>query len=58
MIIAKGDSGATNHYWRKDDRKFLENVKHIQGPEDTLPNNECIKSDQQGQLPISEKLSV
>ena len=30
VVIAKGDSGATNHYWRTKDAHILENIKtHI-----------------------------
>jgi len=27
VIIAKGDSGATNHYWRPKDKYYLSNLK-------------------------------
>ena len=57
VIIAKGDSGATNHCWRKEDIDFLQMIQHSICLEVTLLDNSVIKSDQQGHLPISQKLS-
>ena len=56
-VIAKGDSAASNHYWRLQDMDTLTNVKSAPGPTVTLPNLTTITSTQQGQLPLSQKLS-
>ena len=56
-IIAKGDSGATSHYWRDKDRACLKNIISSPGPTVTLPNNTKITSREQGQLPLHAKFS-
>ena len=56
-IIAKGDSAASSHYWRKEDAQCLENVQHFAGPSVLLPNQETIQANQRGQLPLSPALS-
>ena len=57
-VIAKGDSGATQHYWRDQDKCCLDNISSFDGPEVTLPNNEVIKSTERGSLPLSTKLGI
>ena len=57
MVIANGDRRATNHYWREEDMTCLKNIIRAVGPNITLPNNSVLKSDQQGYLLISSKLS-
>ena len=56
-IIAKGDSGATSHYWWDIDRACLQNIEDLQGPTVTLPDNSTISSTEQGQLPLHSSLS-
>ena len=55
VVISKGNSGATNHYWRKEDIDCLKMIQRDIGPEVTLPDNSVIKSDQHGHLSISKK---
>ena len=57
ICIAKGNSGATSHYWRDIDRKYLTDVNISPGPTVTLPNNEKISSTEQGRLPLHSNLS-
>ena len=57
MVIAKGDSGATIHYWREENMTCLKDIIRAVGPNVTLPNNSVLQSDQQDQLPISSNLS-
>ena len=57
IVIAKGDSGATKHYWRLKDKDVLNNLKLFQGPNVTLPNNMSIRSTEKGNIPFSSKLS-
>ena len=57
MIIAKGDSGATSHYWRERDKSCLHKIKNAPGPTVTLPNNTTITSTSCGRLPLHESLS-
>ena len=57
-IIAKGDSGATQHYFSLKAAPHLLNVttdKH--GPTVTLPNNQVIKATHSAHLPLSSSLS-
>ena len=39
IIIAKGDSTASSHYWRVQDKEVLENIKNCLGLSVLLPNN-------------------
>ena len=48
MVIAKVDSGDTNHYCRKQDITCLQLFQRVIGPEITLPKNSVIRSNQQG----------
>ena len=52
-IIAKADSGASNHYWMIKDKKILLNLMHSLGPTVYLPNNTSIKSNEHGFLPLT-----
>ena len=56
-VIAKGDSGATNHYWRTEDAHVLVNRRKCSGPKVSFPNNETTTATEVGELPISNKLS-
>ena len=58
MIIAKGDSGATSHYWREQDKRCLQQIEHAPGPTVTLPNNTTITSTARGRLPLHNSLST
>ena len=55
--MAKGDTGATNHYWRSQDKNILKNRK--KGPEIAvqLPDSNIITSSEIGDLPLSSSLS-
>lgn len=56
--IAKGDSGATNHYFAiKDANTLLQVTPDANGPMVTLPNKACIKATHQGHLPYTKYLS-
>ena len=57
MCVAKGDTGASHHYWMKKDDKILKNLTKIDGPRVQLPNNELISATVQGELPLSKYLS-
>ena len=52
VIIAKADSGASNHYWMIRDKSVLQNLLHQLGPTVYLPNNDSITSNECGHLPI------
>ena len=52
-IIAKADSGASNHYWMIKDKKILLDLMHSLGPTVYLPNNTSIQSNEHGFLPIT-----
>ena len=57
MVIAKGNNGATNHCWKKEEIVYLQLIQRAICPEVTLPDNSVINSDQQVHLSISSKLS-
>ena len=52
QVIAKGDSAASNHYWRLNDMEVLDNVHACNGPTVTLPDNSTIHSTAVGLLPL------
>jgi len=56
-VTAKGDSGASHHYWRKADVKCLDNVQPNNSINVTLPNSQSISSTIQGTLPLSNELT-
>ena len=51
-IIAKADSGASNHYWMIKDQSILNNLFQQLGPTVFLPNNQSITSTAHGHLPL------
>ena len=57
-IIAKGDSGASQHYFRLQDSTALNNVQQDpHGPTVLLPNNDSITASHTAHLPFSTHLS-
>ena len=57
IVIAKGDSAASSHYWRPRDKRALNDIEIYLGPSVLLPNNELISSTEKGQIPLSALLS-
>ena len=57
FCIAKGDTGATSHYWTDNDKEILHNIKKIKGPPVQLPDNTIISATEQGELHLSSLLS-
>ena len=57
VVIAKGDSAATNNYWKKEDENFLFSPSPFVGPSVTLPDGTTIRSTTMGYLPLSNQLS-
>ena len=55
--LAKGDSAASHHYWREEDTKVMLEITKNPGPSVLLPNNNSTDVTNQGQLPLSEKVS-
>jgi hypothetical protein len=51
-VIAKGDSAATNHYWRLRDKDVLTDVQENTSTTVILPDSTTISSTHNGQLPI------
>ena len=58
FCIAKGDTGATSHYWTENDKGILENIKKDKGHSVQLPDSTMISSTEQGELPLSNLLST
>ena len=44
IVIAKGDSVATNNYWFEEDKQILSGIKSVQGPSVILPDGFFISS--------------
>ena len=58
-MIAKGDSGATNHYLRDEHKILLDNVRTgLDRPSVQLPNNDVIEASSTGILNLHLALSV
>ena len=57
IVMAKGYSVASSHYWREEDAKVLLKIKDIIGSSVLLPNKETIDVTSQVQLHLSESLS-
>ena len=55
--VAKGDTGATSHYWMEENKDILMNNSKINGPPVQLPNNEVIRATEKGELPLDPVLS-
>ena len=56
--VAKGDTGATGHYWTEKDKGILKNIKQTNGPSVQLPDSSMIPSTEQGNLPLSPHFSA
>ena len=52
--IAKGDSGASSHFWRPQDEHVLTDIATEEGPPIKLPNATTINDNKIGHLPIPE----
>ena len=57
ICIAKGDSGATVHYWREADEECLKDIETCIGPAVILPNKQTILATKSGTLPLHHNLS-
>ena len=57
QYVAKGDSGASQHYITPTDQSFLHSKFTLPGPTVLLPNNQTITTSQEGILSLSSKLS-
>ena len=57
-IVAKGDSGASNHCVRPQDSHILNDTIIEHGPAVQQPDNSTLKSSGSGQLPLSDQLST
>ncbi len=55
--IAKGDSGATQHYLLPMHEQLLHLISSNSGPSVLLPNNNVVKATTSGILPISDSLT-
>ena len=58
IVIAKGDSAASHHYWRPEDQHCLKEPSLNTAIQVQLPNASKIGSTVQGQLPLHRKLST
>ena len=56
-IIAKGDSGASHHYFKSEDQHVLQYLKNELGPSVTQPDNTSLQSLGSWKIPISPALS-
>ena len=58
VIMAKGDSAASDHYWREQDAHVLSGIEDSLGPSVLIPNGETIASTKKGIVPLSQHLST
>ena len=58
IVIAKGDSAATQNYWREEDKHCLTDLEHAAPCNIILPNATSVSPSEQGQLPLSNKLTA
>ena len=56
--MAKGDSAASNHYWREQDAHIISNIQQSIGPSVIIPNSATIASTKKGILPLSRHLTT
>ena len=57
-IIAKGDSGASNHYFALQDKDVLDDETDTPGIAVTLPDSTTLRTVKQAHLPFHSKLST
>ena len=57
-IIAKGDSGASNHYFRPEDKRVLSNITPANGPDVHQPDSTVLTTEATGTVPIDDSLSA
>ena len=48
LVISKGDSAASQNYWREEDKHFFSNLHRCSGPSVILPDGNILTSTQQG----------
>ena len=56
--VAKGDTGATSHYWMKQNSSILKNKQKVKGISVQLPDKSTIQSSETGELPLPSSLST
>ena len=57
IVMAKGDSAASHHYWRDQDSHVLSTIRPSLGPSVLLPNGDKISSTKAGTLPLHSCLT-
>ena len=57
LVIAKGNSAASQNYWRPEDKFVLSNMKKCEGPTVILPDGDTLNATKQGKINISPHLS-
>ena len=57
VILAKGDSAASDHYFRLHDRTCLHNIRPTTSSPIILPNKSTITASHTGELPLHPSLS-
>ena len=55
--MAKGDSVASDHYWREQDAHVLSDIQQSLGPPVLIPNGASITSTKKGILPLSNHVT-
>ena len=57
VVIAKGDSAASDHYWRKKDKHCLTNIVPHITPPILLPNKDTVTGTEKGNVPMHPLIS-
>ena len=53
VVLAKGDSAASRHYWREQGKLVLNEIQEFTGPSALIPNGEKTSATKKGILPLS-----
>ena len=56
IVVAKGDSAATGHFFMMSDAAVLKDIKQESGIKVTLPDDDVLESSHSAQLPINKSL--
>ena len=57
MVLAKGDSVTSHHYWHEEDKYVLNEIQEFIGPSVLIPDGKKISATKKDILPLSTILS-
>ena len=57
VVLAKGDSGASDHYFRPEDQHCLSDLRAVKSPPIMLPDHTTLQGSEMGTLPFDPGIS-